>query len=230
MSDLRIAIVAEGPTDLIVIESALKAFLGKPFVATLLQPEMSAAFSPFGSTGGGWGGVYRWCERVVKELGSLGAHQLLFGSYDLLILHIDTDVADQTYKDANITPTSKDLPLPCAKPCPPPSDTADEIRRVALSWVNEPSLPPKTAFCVPATSTETWVLASLFPSDPLVVRGAECAPDAEGHLGRQPKKQRVRKTRRDYDQRRNDLTAAWPRVARLLSQAGRFQADILALP
>jgi hypothetical protein len=230
MSDLRIAIVAEGPTDLIVLESALKAFLKKPFVATLLQPETSAAFSSFGPTGAGWGGVYRWCGGVVKEFGSLGAHQLLFGSYDLLILHIDTDVADQSYKDARITPNPSDLPLPCAKPCPPPSDTADEIRRVVLSWLKEPSLPPKTAFCVPSTSTETWVLASLFPSDPLVVRGLECAPDAEGHLNRQPKRQRVRKARRDYDQRRDDLTAAWPRVAQLLSQAGRFQAEILALP
>ena len=42
---LRIALVAEGPTDRIVIEAALKAILGeRTFVLTQLQPEGSIAF------------------------------------------------------------------------------------------------------------------------------------------------------------------------------------------
>lgn len=51
MSNLRIALVAEGPTDYVLIEAALKAVLGKQtFVLTQLQPEVT---SP--SFGGGWG-------------------------------------------------------------------------------------------------------------------------------------------------------------------------------
>ena len=39
MSDLRIALVAEGPTDYEVIQAALKSVLAKPFTMELLQPE-----------------------------------------------------------------------------------------------------------------------------------------------------------------------------------------------
>ena len=39
MSELRIALVAEGPTDYVIIEAALKAVLPKPFILTQLQPE-----------------------------------------------------------------------------------------------------------------------------------------------------------------------------------------------
>lgn len=36
MSELRVALIAEGPTDAIVIEAALKALLPRPFVLTQL--------------------------------------------------------------------------------------------------------------------------------------------------------------------------------------------------
>ncbi|UZQ55580.1 hypothetical protein OOK60_05775 [Trichothermofontia sichuanensis B231] len=49
MSELRIALVAEGPTDWEVIHAALKAVLPTPFVMTLLQPEATP-----GITGTGW--------------------------------------------------------------------------------------------------------------------------------------------------------------------------------
>jgi hypothetical protein len=55
MSDLRIALVAEGPTDYVIIEAALKVFLPQPFILTQLQPE---ATKP--EIGGGWGGVLKW--------------------------------------------------------------------------------------------------------------------------------------------------------------------------
>ncbi len=54
MSELHIALVAEGPTDYEVIHAALKAVLPKPFVMTQLQPE---ATQP--NMGAGWGGVLK---------------------------------------------------------------------------------------------------------------------------------------------------------------------------
>ena len=51
MSELRIALVAEGPTDAIVIEAALKALLPRPFVLTLVQPEETRP-----KLGAGWRG------------------------------------------------------------------------------------------------------------------------------------------------------------------------------
>ena len=48
MCDLRIGLVAEGKTDLIIIEAALQSILGdRSFLITLLQPETSA---PLGSS------------------------------------------------------------------------------------------------------------------------------------------------------------------------------------
>ena len=41
MSDLRVALVAEGPTDAVIITAALKALIARPFVLTQLQPEVT---------------------------------------------------------------------------------------------------------------------------------------------------------------------------------------------
>src|SRR5882724_5697956 len=104
MSDpLRVGIVVEGPTDEIVIVAALKAILqGRSFVPTLLQPEGSRAF---GSRGTGWSGVYRWCRQSASRgAGKLSDDKLLFLEYDLLVLHLDADVAGENYGNGGITP------------------------------------------------------------------------------------------------------------------------------
>jgi len=40
MSNLRIGLVVEGPTDAIVLKAGLAAFLNDPFIASTLQPEI----------------------------------------------------------------------------------------------------------------------------------------------------------------------------------------------
>jgi len=68
MSDLRIALVAEGPTDYVILEAALKAFLGRDFVLIQLQPE---ATQP--EMGSGWCGVLKWCYEASKRcIGPIG--------------------------------------------------------------------------------------------------------------------------------------------------------------
>jgi hypothetical protein len=94
MSDLRIALVAEGPTDYVIIEAALKAFLPQPFILTQLQPE---ATKP--EIGGGWGGVLKWCSMVGERFqGPIDQDPTLLG-FDLLIIHLDVDVATFNYAD-----------------------------------------------------------------------------------------------------------------------------------
>lgn len=66
MSELAIGIVAEGTTDFVIIEAALRACLKDTFVPTHLQPEATRP-----EMQGGWGGVYKWCRSVaVKGFGS----------------------------------------------------------------------------------------------------------------------------------------------------------------
>lgn len=232
---LRVALVAEGPTDQVVIEAALKAMLDpRPVVVHQLQPERSLAFESFGSLGTGWVGVYRWCQQAVRRgQGRLSGDALLFGQWDLLVIHLDVDVAEKSYADGSLTPSALDGTLPCERPCPPATSAANALLAVLLTWCREPTLPPCTVACLPSKNTEAWVLAALFPGDPAVARTLECLPDPERRLAQQPASQRIRKHVRAYQDRQEDLVEAWPRVAgpRGLEQAARFQADLLtALP
>jgi hypothetical protein len=232
MSDpLRIALVAEGPTDAVVIEATLRSMLDvRSFVLKQVFPEDSAAFGPMGT---GWVGVYRWCQAAAtRGTGSLSGDQLIFGAanYDLLLLHLDGDVAGYEYADGSLVPLPTDGTLPCAKACPPPTDTTDEMRKVLLSWCGETATPPKTVICMPSKSTEAWVVALLFPTDQAMAQGIECYANPESRLGQQPVPVRIRKKKRDYQSRAAELEQAWPRIAvpAALGEAFRFQNEFLA--
>lgn len=230
-SPLRIALAAEGPTDEVVIETALRSMLGaRSFILQRLFPEDSAAFGPIGT---GWVGVYKWCHAVaIRGGGKLSGDQLIFGAgnYDLLLLHLDGDVAGFEYAEGSLVPLPTDGALPCAKACPPPCDTTNELRAVLLSWCGETATPPKTVVCMPSKSTEAWVVASLFPNDQAMTQGIECHANPESRLGQQPAAVRIRKKKRDYQSRAAELEQAWPRIAAptALGEAFRFQTEFLA--
>jgi hypothetical protein len=229
MSDpLQIALVAEGPTDGVVIESALKSILDqRAFVLKQIFPEGSTSF---GELGTGWIGVYRWCRQSARRGdGFLSNDKLVFQNFDLLILHVDADVAGFNYADGVITPDATDGTLPCEQRCPPPTDTTDALRLVLLSWCGETQTPVRTVICMPSKSTEAWVVASLFPNDQAMQQGIECYANAESRLGQQPKAKRIRKKKRDYEGHAAELTDAWPDLVApgALGEALRFQKEFL---
>ena len=230
MSDLlRVALVAEGPTDGVVINAALRSMLGdRRFVLTQIFPEGSTGFGELGS---GWVGVYRWCRQSAKRgEGRLPGDKLVFQNCDLLILHLDADVAGFQYDAGAIAPEASDGALPCDKPCPPPEDTTDSLRAVLLSWCGEDATPARTVVCMPSKSTEAWVVAALFPKDQAMLRGIECYPNPESRLGQQPKANRVRKKKQEYQGRAKEMENAWQRLVAQgnLAEAKRFQIDLLA--
>jgi hypothetical protein len=235
MSDtLRIALVAEGVTDRAVLNAVIESMLnGRSFILTLLQPEGSVAFSGggnAGSFGGGWKGVYRWClQATLRSGGKLSDDPLFFG-YDLLLLHLDADVAGEDPANSLIAPIHELAGiLPCEQPCPPPSTTTDALRKVILSWVGEAITPPRTVLCTPSKSTEAWVMAAIFPRDKEVVKlGWECYPKPESRLGQQPKKKRFAKNQLDYETRKSELQAGWLSVVARLTEARRFQDEFIA--
>ncbi len=227
---LRVALVAEGPTDGVVIEATLKAMLNeRPFVLTQIFPEGSISF---GELGGGWVGVYRWCHQSARRgNGRLQRDALIFQNYDLLVLHLDADVAGYKYEDGSITPASTDGVLPCELACPPASDTTSALRAVLLSWCGEAVIPERTLLCLPSKSTEAWVVAALFPNDKSLDQNIECYSNPETRLGQQPKAKRIRKKKRDYEIRAKELVTAWPRIANqdAIGEAHRFQTEFLAM-
>src|SRR5512136_1119125 len=97
MSDLRVALVAEGPTDAIVIGAALRAVLSpRTFVLTQLQPEPTRP-----KLGTGWGGVLRWCMESASRGHSQIEDDPTLPGFDLFILHADADVAEGAYADVS---------------------------------------------------------------------------------------------------------------------------------
>lgn len=228
MSDpVRIALVAEGPTDRIVIEAAIRSMLGeRPFVLRQLQPEESVAFGPLGT---GWGGVYRWCKDSARRgHGRLSGDALVSIGYDMLVLHLDADVADEVYPNARIDPGPPDRQLPCAKPCPPASATTDALRTVLLSWCGEVAEPTHVVICMPSKSLVTWVVAAAFPTDQMMQRNhPECFANPEGRLLQQPMGRRFRKRPRDYQDRADLFVRAWPDICRF-DEAARFQREFVA--
>jgi len=225
MSDpLRIAFVGEGPTDRIVITAAVETMLGESsFILRQLHPEESPAFGPLGA---GWVGVYKWCKQVVARSGALRS-DVLYDEYDILILHLDADVADEKYSNGAIEEAVEDLP--CAKPCPPPDATTDSLRAVLLRWSGENAVPSDTVLCTPSKSMEAWVVAALFPNDSAVLKGIECLQEPQNRLGQQPIAQRIQKRQRDYEQRSEELKEAWPRLVGTLTEAKRFESSFRAL-
>ena len=235
MSDmLRIALVAEGPTDWVVIQAGLKALLpSQAFDLKLLQPETSAAFSGgFGSSGSGWGGVYRWCRQAVARHQSTLSDDPLFRHYDLLIMHLDADVAGKTYAQANIEDwldCDLSCDLPCEMPCPPVDGTTDKLCQVILGWLEEPCAPDKMIFCIPSKSTEAWVMKALFPNDKEMNKtGWECHPQPESRLSQQRKKWRIKKSTADYKKCQDKITNYWPKLISDLIAVRRFSADVRA--
>lgn len=96
MSDLRVALIAEGPTDAIVIEAALKALLPRPFVMTRLQPEPTRP-----QLGTGWGGVLRWCLEFASRGHARLEEDPTLPGFDLFVIHTDADVAECSYGDVS---------------------------------------------------------------------------------------------------------------------------------
>ncbi|MBK7780579.1 MAG: hypothetical protein IPJ58_07275 [Ardenticatenia bacterium] len=227
---LNVALVAEGPTDGIIIECALRSMLqGRRFVMTQLQPEGSVAF---GYSRPGWGGVYRWCKQsALRGGGRLAMDRLVLDRFDVLVIHLDADVAAGTYADAGIVPDSKDEALPCELPCPPVSDTTNALRDVLLTWCGERAAPPTVALCMPSKSTEAWVVASLYETDAAVTATTpfECSENPGARLTQQPKVQRIRKSQSDYRSQEAALQAAWSSIASAdgLQEAHRFRSDFM---
>lgn len=231
---IRIALVAEGVTDFEILHAVIEVLLnGASFDLKLLQPEESVAFTDQGNAGpfgGGWKGVYKWCLQAVQRGGGRLSDDPLFFGYDLLLIHLDADVAHEDPANSKISPIPELAGvLPCAKPCSTPRDTADALRLVMLSWVGEDATPPATVLCTPSKSTDAWVMASLFPNDREMNKvGWECYLKPERRLSQQPVRTRIKKSQEDYSNCRAEIQSNWERVYKTLFEAKRFQDEFLA--
>lgn len=230
MSELRVALVAEGPTDTIVIEAALKALLPRPFVLTQLQPEPTRP-----KLGTGWGGVLRWCLDFARRGHATFEDDPTLPGFDLFVIHMDADVAEGAYGDvsAEIASVAKLCgwpALPQSVPCPPPTGSVNVARTCLLSWAGLPEPGPKTVLCVPSKAIDAWLAAAVLGDGHTLLAGLECNLNLQAKLGALPMGERVRKTTREYRVREREITEAWPVVRQRCSQAERFSNEVAAVP
>lgn len=229
MSELRVALVAEGPTDAIVIGAALKALLPRPFVLTQLQPEPTRP-----KLGTGWGGVLRWCLEFAMRGHARFEDDPTLPGFDLFVVHIDADVAEKGYADvgdeiAGLAGQRGWPPLPNVIQCPPASGSADAMRTCLLAWSGMQAPGPKTVLCVPSKAVEAWLTAATLDHDHALQNGLECNLNIGPQLNALPVAQRIKKTSRDYRARERTLVEAWSMVRQRCTQAERFSTEVAAV-
>lgn len=229
MSNPRIALVAEGPTDQVIIEAALKAILPSPFILTLLQPEATRP-----DLGRGWGGVLKWCQAFQSRGYASLEDDPTLEFYDWVIIHLDADVADRSYADygAALEQEAHRMgwgTLPCSLACPPPAATVYNLSAVLLSWLGMPAPGKKTVLCIPSKSSEAWLAGAVFPNNLNLLQDLECVMSMENRLAQLPKMQRIKKSPREYLRHVAKITARWVEVRRLCSQADVFHLEIARL-
>lgn len=231
MSDtLRIALIAEGPTDKVIIEAALSKIIHeKTFVVSLLQPEATRPH-----LGGGWGGVLKWCREFRSRGYNSFEDDPTMELFDFFILHLDADVAHFSYSDVSLAikqeaPSAGWCVLPCSQPCPPPETTITNLKSVLQSWLGVLSLGSKTVLCMPSKSTETWLAAAVYPDDNALLNGLECSLNMEGRLANLPKARRIKKKVGEYQNHAATISREWNNIRALCSQAEVFHCDCSAI-
>jgi hypothetical protein len=224
VSDLRVAVVAEGDTDIEVIEAALRAISEQPFIINRLQPEATRP-----QLGTGWCGVLKWC----REFASRGAANLesdpTLPGFDLFVIHIDADVAKKTYGDCaegGAAVFGPVLGFPCDRPCPPAEQSVESLRARVLSWLGLAGLGPKTVLCVPSQTTETWLAAIILPAESPLRQLIECHAI---NLEILPLDLRVKKSRAAYRGRGENIASQWQEIIETCAQALRFDTETSAV-
>lgn len=227
--------VCEGPADRAILEAVLDSYFDDDdgdYEPIAVQPPTGLLGGAAGPFGGGWKGVRDWCTSEVR------AHEVgwaaLLANVDLLIVQVDADVAS-------------DPTIHRARPCPPPTGSADGVRSLVLGWLGVQALPDQVVLCVPSMASETWALVALLPQhsanvpcDPASIAGQciECRTDIKAILRARSKavgaklvtlKQGTLKNHAPAYRRVQDrITEGWQTVVASCTEARRFDAELQA--
>lgn len=223
---LRVALIAEGNTDAVVIEAALKATLKeREFILTLLQPEPTRP-----TMGGGWAGVFKWCRDFAGRGSACLEKDPTRPGFDLFLIHLDADVAGMRYADCGAAVADAAqalLPLPCEEPCPPPFASVEPLRARLRSWLGLPEVGARTVLCIPSKSSEAWLASAALPKGHRLLVGIECNQNLAAQLASLPREEKMTKQLVHYRERAPSITRHWEHVVSLCEEAKRFAAEVV---
>ncbi|MDR2117257.1 MAG: hypothetical protein LBP87_12840 [Planctomycetaceae bacterium] len=241
---LEIGIIAEGPTDILVIKEIVENLISDQyeFTCTSIQPKCSAVFEQLNTElGTGWSGVCRCLLEMKKQSNGKFDQHIGIKRLNLLIIHLDVDVTRQSYKDGHLRNIDNNLPCPsiqcplplrqrnqCPSDCDIPRQRANAIRQVVLNWLDN-CTPQNLVFCTPSQAMDAWVFAAFFPDDIRIRQNKlECVERPERLLKSKPKQKRIEKTVTDYRKKIvGSYCNLWSNVRQNCSEAERFSQEFL---
>lgn len=236
---MNIATVVEGPTDRLVLKAIINHLYPGEHRYFDLQPIGS---DTFGETGTGWKGVRNWCRQTWQRQDSSLSKvlsEMAGPPLDLLVIHIDADIATASDLQAGLPE-----PLPIVQtPCPPVLATIDNLRLVITRWLNFNQfieLPPQVLITVPAQDMENWIFAALYPNDELC-QSADygCTHTSSRHPGYRLTLSRygkllsrkdgtIKKSQHRYQAILPQFVENWAQVCRICTQAQQFAQELHA--
>ena len=216
---LVVGVVAEGPTDVVVLAEYLETWLQRiddsiTLEIRPLQPEIDATSGRFGN--GGWTWVKTWCERNPPEDRTVGYFAPFFEDelpVDVLLVQLDADVIGKyavPYADITVPPN------------PDAAARGTIVELILERWLwnsaeRHHADPHQGRHCLVPTvrALETWIVAGLDPSIP----DPEEVEDPERELMRLEPGLRTRQTRHGRRLRKTE------RVWRSLAQKTRTELE-----
>ena len=208
--------------------------MAESFDMKLLQPEGSVAFTGAGNAGplgGGWRGVYKWCLQAAERGGGSVRDDPLFALYDILILHLDADVAGEDPANYPVNPIARLAGvLPCEQPCPPPNDTTDRAS-------TDPALVDRRSANA-ATNRSLHAVEMHRGMGRRHLLSARWADDKKGMgmpsgsgepAGATAQSSSVRQDASRLSGEEAAIQEGWPRIAKRLTEAKRFQDEFRAV-
>jgi hypothetical protein len=235
---VKIGTIVEGPTDRLFLETIIAKLCPGDHIYLPLQPADNSA--SFGRTGTGWKGVRRFCYDVWQSLDSNIAALIRDHQIDLLIIHIDADIALEHDLQENITYPVENV----RQPCPPILPTVQNLKEVVARWLNLHSadrFPSEVVLAIPSQDTENWLFAALFPDD-VLCRQPDYECIHQGNNRHHPaylmtlkeygkilkrKDGKIKKPMNRYRQVSGNVADNWSKVCEFCSQARVFTDDIM---
>lgn len=168
MSDITFGVVAEGPSDLVILKRFLRKIYesgGRSFLFKDLQPYVDNT-SNTGFSEGGWQLVYKWCIAHPPEIreNSLFSTPLFADDMDefqcdALIVHMDSDICSEIGDKTNVKPVPGENEVP--------SQHGAFIEATLNEWLWPDGLQDDKRYVLaPAVqSIEAWLVAALSQTD-----------------------------------------------------------------
>lgn len=143
-----IGVIAEGPTDYLVLEAAIQRILPEAEVLPL-HPEFDESGLMSGSREGvsfGWRGVKAFCQTISGAVDNFMRTDLN-RPIDCLVVHVDCSMADK---------------IGVERPCPDPMDTARALKSAVFrDWLGEDEDTGRLLIATPSKEIESWIVAGL---------------------------------------------------------------------